>query len=114
MSTSGASKTFPAARKCDLGSLVTYQPESVVSRMILNNKAGSVTLFAFDEGEGLSEHTAPYDALLHLIEGRAEISISGKKNDLEAGEAIVLPAGRPHSVKATTGFKMLLTMIRSK
>ena len=114
MSTSSPSKTLPAGQKSDVASLVSYQPESVVSRMILNNKAGSVTLFAFDEGEGLSEHTAPYDALLHLIEGEAEITISGKKNNLEAGEAIVLPAGKPHSVRATTSFKMLLTMIRSK
>ena len=114
MSTPGSAKNLPGGQKTDVASLVSYQPGSVVSRMIMNNKAGSVTLFAFDKGEGLSEHTAPYDALLHVIEGKAEVTISGKRNNLDAGEAIILPAGKPHAVKATTSFKMLLTMIRSK
>lgn len=97
-----------------VASLVSYQPGSVVSRTIISDKAGTVTLFAFDEGEGLSEHAAPYDALLHLLEGQAEVTISGKLIRLEQGEAIILPAGKPHAVRASKRFKMLLTMIRSK
>jgi quercetin dioxygenase-like cupin family protein len=107
-------KGLSKGEKGTVASLVSYQPGSVVSRTIINDRAGTVTLFAFDKGEGLSEHTAPYDALLHLIEGEAEVSISGKKSVLAAGEAIILPAGKPHAVKATERFKMLLTMIRSK
>jgi len=80
---------------------------------LVSRRSGTVTLFAFGEGEGLSEHTAPYDALVHIIEGEAEITIGGSKNLLRAGEAIVLPAGSPHTVKARKQFKMLLTMIRS-
>ena len=97
-----------------LSSLVAYQNGSVVSRTVINSNAGTVTIFAFDQGEGLSEHTAPYDALLHLLEGEAEVTISGKTSRLEPGEAIILPAGRPHAVRAPKRFKMLLTMIRSK
>jgi quercetin dioxygenase-like cupin family protein len=97
-----------------VGSLVNYQPGSVVSRTIIHDRAGTVTLFAFDEGEGLSEHTAPCNALLHLLEGEAEVTISGNTSLLEQGEAIILPAGMPHAVKAPKRFKMLLTMIRSK
>lgn len=101
------------AQKAKLTSLVSYQAGSVVSRTVINEKAGTVTIFAFDEGDGLSEHTAPFDALLHVLEGEAEIIIAGNKNHLEHGEAIVLPAGKPHAVRALTRFKMLLTMIRS-
>jgi len=85
-----------------------------VSRTIISAEAGNVTLFAFDKGEGLSEHTAPYDALLHLLEGEAEVTISGTTSLLEQGEAIILPAGKPHAVRAPKRFKMMLTMIRSK
>jgi quercetin dioxygenase-like cupin family protein len=99
--------------KAELASLISYQDGSVVSRAILNTRAGTVTLFAFDEGEGLSEHSAPYDALVQLIEGDAEVTIAGKKNRLAAGEAIVLPAGEPHTILAIKRFKMLLTMVRS-
>lgn len=102
------------AQRVELASLVSYQQGSVVSRTLMNSRAGSVTLFAFDEGDGLSEHSAPFDALLHVLEGEAEVKIAGVKNRLKAGEAIVLPAGKPHAVLATTRFKMLLTMIRSK
>jgi len=84
----------------------------VVSRTIVNRREGTITLFAFDEGEGLSEHTAPYDALLHVLEGVAEVTVSGEKNAVSEGEAIVLPAGKPHSVRGTERFKMILTMIR--
>ena len=100
--------------KSEVASLVSYQEGTVVSRTIINDRSGTITLFAFDEGEGLSEHTAPFSALLHVIEGRAEVTISGKKTVLEGGEAVILPAGKPHAVRAVKRFKMLLTMIRSK
>ena len=100
------------ARKQNLASLVSYQAGSVVSRTIINRKAGTVTLFAFDEGEGLSEHTAPYDAVVHVLEGEAQVTISGKNSEVQAGEVIVLPGGKPHALKALRRFKMLLTMIR--
>ena len=99
-------------RKESLTSLVNYQQGSVVSRTIINQRAGTVTLFAFDEGESLSEHTAPFDALLHVVEGKAQVTVGGKESVVRASEAIVLPAGRPHSVRATSRFKMLLTMVR--
>jgi len=92
--------------------LVAYQDGSVVSRQITKAEAGNVTLFAFDQGQELSEHTAPFDALLHVLEGEAEIRISGKPFDLKSGDVIVLPANEPHAVKAVKRFKMLLTMIR--
>lgn len=100
--------------KADLASLVSYQGGSIVSRTLINDSSGTVTLFAFDEGESLSEHTNPYQALLQVMDGEAEVVISGKTNHLESGEAIVLPAGEPHAVRAPKRFKMLLTMIRSK
>ncbi len=102
------------AQRVELASLVSYQHGSVVSRTLMNSRAGTVTLFAFDEGDGLSEHSAPYDALLHVLEGEAEVTIAGAKNRLEGGDAVILPARRSHAVHATRRFKMLLTMIRSK
>lgn len=96
-----------------LSSLIDYQAGSVVSREILKKINGSITLFAFDEGEGLSEHTAPFDAVAHILEGEAEIKLSGKSNNLKIGEMIIMPAGEPHSVKSAGKFKMLLTMIKS-
>jgi len=93
--------------------LVDYQEGSVVSRTIIDEDAGTVTLFAFDEGQGLSEHTAPYDALVHLLDGEAEIVISGKPLRLREGEMVLMPANEPHSLKAIGKFKMILTMIRS-
>lgn len=93
--------------------LVLYQAGSVVSRTLINEKAGTVTLFAFDDGEGLSEHTAPYDALVHILEGEAEVTISGKPFHLNQGDVIMMPANEPHALKALARFKMLLTMIRS-
>jgi quercetin dioxygenase-like cupin family protein len=101
-------------QKAVIASLVSYQTGSVVSRTIIHDRAGTVTLFAFDEGEGLSEHTAPYDALLHLLEGQAEVTIAGNRNLMEQEEAIILPAGKPHAVQALKKCKILLTMIRSK
>jgi quercetin dioxygenase-like cupin family protein len=99
-------------QKQRIASLVSYQAGSVVSRTIINRKSGTVTLFAFDEGDGLSEHTAPYDALLHVLEGEALVTVAGKANKMEAGDVIILPAGKPHAVRATKKFKMLLVMIR--
>jgi len=84
----------------------------VVSRQITKADAGNVTLFAFDQDQELSEHTAPYDALAHVLDGETEIKISGKPFHLKAGDAVIMPAGEPHAVKALTRFKMLLTMIR--
>ena len=95
-----------------LAELVHYQAGSVVSRIIVKGETGNVTLFAFDQGQELSEHTTPFDALLHLLDGTAAIEISGKPFHLEAGDAIVMPANEPHAVKAVERFKMLLTMIR--
>jgi len=93
--------------------LVNYQDGSVVSREILKKPAGTVTVFAFDEGQGLSEHTAPFDALALNLEGEAEISIAGTPYRLGAGQLLKLPAGQPHAVKAITPFKMLLIMIKA-
>ena len=93
--------------------LAAYQSGSVVSRTLIDKKTGTVTLFAFDEGQGLSEHTAPFDALVHLLDGEAEISISRVPFHLREGEMIIMPANEPHALKALKRFKMLLTMIRS-
>ena len=106
-------REMPAGEVVGLTELVNYQEGAVVSRTLLNRGTGTLTLFAFDEGQGLSEHTAPYDALAHLLEGKAEIVVSGKTLLTKAGEAVLMPANRPHSLKALTKFKMLLTMIRS-
>jgi len=93
--------------------LIDYQEGSVVSRTIIEKKVGTVTLFAFDEKQGLSEHTAPFDALVYLLEGEAEVTISGKPFHLKGGEMLIMPANQPHALKATHKFKMVLTMIRS-
>ena len=93
--------------------MVEYQNGTVVSRTIINQPAGTVTLFAFDQGQGLSEHTAPYDAMVYLLDGQAEIKISGKKHKLVTGEMIIMPANQPHALKAWEKFKMLLIMIKS-
>lgn len=97
-----------------LGELLQYQEGSIVSRVLLKNKGGTVTLFAFDTGEGLSEHTAPFEALVVNLEGHAEIDIAGESFRVGQGETITLPANRPHAVKAVTRFKMLLIMIREQ
>jgi len=100
------------AQVSKLNDLVNYQDGSVVSRTILNRKAGTVTLFAFDAGQSLSEHTAPFDALAHILDGEADITIAGQPFHLRAGEMIVMPASQPHAVIATQRFKMLLTMMK--
>ena len=93
--------------------LVSYQDAAVVSRQITKADAGNVTLFAFDAGQELSEHSTPFDALVQVLDGEAEIRISGQSYALAAGDAIVMPGNEPHAVKAVKRFKMLLTMIRS-
>ncbi len=93
--------------------LIEYQEGSIVSKMLINKDIGSVTLFAFDEKQKLSEHTAPFDALVQVLDGEAEISISGKKYSLKQGDFIIMPANKPHAVTATKKFKMMLTMIKS-
>ena len=93
--------------------LAEYQTGAVVSRQVTKGEGGNVTLFAFDEGQELSEHTAPYDALVHVLDGEAEILLSGKSHLLKAGEGIIMPANQPHALKATRKFKMLLTMLRA-
>ena len=97
-----------------VASLVTYQDGSVVSRTLYANEAGTVTLFAFADGQGLSEHTAPFDALVHILEGQAQITIAGKGITASAGEMVLMPAHQPHALKASTAFKMLLIMIRAR
>ena len=93
--------------------LVSYQEGSIVSREIVKKPTGTVTVFAFDEGQGLSEHTAPFDALVHVLEGEVEITIAGKLHRLRSGEMILMPAQQPHALKAMQRFRMILTMIRS-
>ncbi|OGL48239.1 MAG: cupin [Candidatus Schekmanbacteria bacterium RBG_13_48_7] len=93
--------------------LLDYQAGAVVSRTLLKKSTGTVTLFAFDEGEGLSEHTAPFDAIVYILDGEAEIMISGKPYRVKAGEMLIMPAEKPHSLKAIKKFKMFLIMIRS-
>jgi len=94
--------------------MVDYQKEAVVSKTIIQKKIGTVTLFAFDQGQGLSEHTAPFDALVQVLEGEVEIKISGKPFNLKQGDIIIMPANEPHALMAVKSFKMLLTMIRSE
>ena len=98
----------------NLNELLKYQSGAVVSKVLLKKNSGNITLFAFDKGEGLSEHTAPFDAFVHITDGEAEITISGKQYVLRGGEAIVMPAGQPHSLKAIAAFKMILVMIKSE
>jgi len=102
-----------AGRATRVADLAGYQEGSVVSRTLVDKKAGTVTLFAFARGQGLSEHTAPYDAMVYVLDGEAEITISGRPVRVTQGEMAIMPASEPHSVRAITSFKMLLTMIRS-
>jgi quercetin dioxygenase-like cupin family protein len=92
---------------------VNYQDGAVVSREIIRKNAGTVTLFSFSESQGLSEHTAPFDALVYILEGKVEVVISGKVHHINQGEFVILPANKPHSLKALSRFKMLLVMIKS-
>ncbi len=106
-------KGLPAAQVARAPELVQYQDGAVVSREIVRKPTGNVTLFAFDDGQGLSEHTAPFDALVQVVEGEVEILIAGQPHRLQGGDMILMPVGQPHALKALTRFKMILTMIRS-
>jgi quercetin dioxygenase-like cupin family protein len=103
----------PKSEILDLAALVAYQAGAVVSRQVTKAAGGNVTLFAFDEGQELSEHTAPFDALVHILDGEAEVKISGQLHQLTVGEAIIMPANAPHALFARKKFKMLLTMIQA-
>jgi quercetin dioxygenase-like cupin family protein len=105
--------TAPKSEILNLPELVEYQVGAVVSRQLTKAEGGNTTLFAFDKDQELSEHTAPYDALVHILDGEAEIRLSGKPYLLKAGQGIIMPANEPHALKATCRFKMLLTMIRT-
>lgn len=106
-------KGLPGAQVASARDFVSYQDGAIVSREIVKKPTGSVTFFAFDEGQGLSEHTAPFDALVQVVEGETEIMISGQPRRLQGGEMILMPANQPHALKALKRFKMILTMIRS-
>ncbi len=101
------------SRVMDVAELVGYQEGSVISRALIDKAVGTVTLFAFDQGQGLSEHTAPYDAMVVAVEGKVEITIAGKPHVVKAGQMLIMPAQQPHSLRALTPCKMLLVMIRS-
>jgi quercetin dioxygenase-like cupin family protein len=105
--------TIPGAQVIHLADMAAYQDGAIVSRQITKADAGNVTLFAFDAGQELSEHTAPFDALVHVLDGEAEVTIAGRAFLVRTGDAIIFPAGQPHAVKAIARFKMLLTMIRA-
>ena len=92
--------------------LIEYQKDSIVSKLLINKDVGSVTLFAFDKGQKLSEHTAPFDALVQVLDGKTEVSISGKKYSLKQGDFIIMPANKSHAIYAVEKFKMMLTMIK--
>ncbi len=111
---SSAKVEIPPAQPVLLADLVNYQDGSIVSRVLLSRETGTVTLFAFDEEQSLSEHTAPFDALVQMLEGEMEISIDHKPFGVKIGTLILLPANRPHALRAITRSKMLLTMIRSQ
>jgi quercetin dioxygenase-like cupin family protein len=100
------------AESAQMASLADYQSGTVVSRTIIERNAGSVTLFAFDKVQGLSEHTAPFDALVYVLDGKVDITISGQSIRLKAGEAVIMPANKPHALKAVERFKMMLVMIK--
>jgi len=100
-------------RAVELNGLVTYQSGSVVSRTLIDRKIGTITLFTFDAGQGLSEHTAPYDAFVQIFDGVAEVTIDSKAQVVASGEFIIMPANVPHSLKAVEKFKMMLVMIRA-
>jgi quercetin dioxygenase-like cupin family protein len=100
-------------RVIKLVDMVDYQEGSVVSRTIIDKKTGTCTLFAFDSGQGLSEHTTPFDALVYLLDGEAEITISGRPFHLKTGDIIIMPADKPHALRAVKQFKMMLAMIKS-
>ncbi|UOE42319.1 cupin domain-containing protein [Chryseobacterium suipulveris] len=105
-------KTFEKATLLNFRKMIDYSDGGVVSKQIMKNEAGNITLFSFDQGEGLSEHSTPYDALVEVIEGRVEITIGGEKHTVSEGESIIMPATIPHALHGVERFKMLLTMIK--
>ena len=107
-------RPIPAAKALDLAALVDYAEGSIVSRTLAENDAGTLTAFAFDAGQGLSEHSAPFDAVVQVLDGQAQLVIGGEVVTATAGQLVVMPANVPHAVKAPTRFKMLLTMLRAK
>jgi quercetin dioxygenase-like cupin family protein len=102
----------PIGEVLNMKDMISYQTGSVVSRTVIDKSAGTVTVFAFDSGQGLSEHIAPFDALVQIIDGTADITIAGSVHTVREGEMIIMPANKPHSLKANTRFKMILIMIR--
>lgn len=102
-----------AGQVFDAAGLVEYQADSIVSRTVIDEATGTLTLFAFDQGQGLSEHTAPFDALVYLLEGEAEVTIAGRPLQVKQGEMVLMPANQPHALKATRRFKMMLVMIKT-
>lgn len=103
---------FQEGKTFNLKKLIDYSKQAIVSKQILKAQSGNITLFSFDKGQMLSEHTAPFDVMIHLLEGEAEICIDGRANKTEEGETIILPANVPHAVKANEKFKMLLVMLK--
>lgn len=105
---------FDKAQKFSFQDSIAYAEKAIVSKHVLRKGNGNISLFAFDKGEGLSEHTAPFDAVVTIVDGKAEVIIDGQSTELDAGETIVMPANIPHALKAVERFKMVLTMIKSK
>jgi quercetin dioxygenase-like cupin family protein len=105
---------MPSSEAINVASLVEYAPESIVSRQLIKNDAGTITLFAFDKGQSLSEHSAPFDAVVQIVDGQGELIIGGQTVPATAGQMVVMPADVPHAVKAPERFKMLLTMLKAK
>ena len=108
------SNEFEKGKKFSYNESITYAEKAVVSKHILKKETGNISLFAFDKGEGLSEHTAPFDALVFIVDGTADIKIDGDSNILSTGESIIMPANIPHALVAIEKFKMVLTMLKSK
>ncbi|OFY48847.1 MAG: cupin [Bacteroidetes bacterium GWF2_41_31] len=103
---------FEKGKKFSYNNSIAYADKAVVSKHVLKTETGNISLFAFDQGEGLSEHTAPFDAVVYIVDGKADILINGQSNLLEAGETIIMPANIPHALTAIEKFKMVLTMIK--
>jgi quercetin dioxygenase-like cupin family protein len=114
METRTNTDTSLISKAANIAALVDYQSGAVVSRTIVERKTGTVTLFSFDKGQGLSEHMAPFDALVHIIDGEAVITIDGQSLNLKKGEATIMPANRPHALRAEVRFKMMLVMIKDQ
>lgn len=113
VSSHAPSPRLAPAEPVDPAGLIAYASEAIVSRVLVSGKTGSVTLFAFGRGQQLSEHTAPFDALVHVLDGEGQVTVGGKPFPVRAGQMVLMPAGVPHAVLATERFKMLLTMIRA-